>query len=81
MRLETDFRAPSRLGDLVRFTLTVTGIGRASLDLHHRAEMAGELRLGARQRIVWIGRDGRSAPWPDAIRDRLTQELNKETPT
>jgi len=81
VRLETDFRAPSRLGDLVCFTLTVTGVGRASLDLHHRAEMAGELRLEARQRIVWISPEGRAAPWPDALRVRLENEYQKETPT
>ena len=80
VHLETDFRAPSRLGDLVRFTLTVSGLGRASLDLHHRAAMGGELRLEARQRIVWIGRDGRAAPWPDALRAGLVREMEKETP-
>lgn len=81
VRLQTDFRAPSRLGDLVQFTLMVTGVGRASLDLHHRAEMAGELRLEAWQRIVWIGRDGRAAPWPDEMRARLEQEYQKESLT
>lgn len=80
VHLETDFRAPSKLGDLVRFTLTVSGIGRASLDLHHRAETGDELRLEARQRIVWIGPDGRAAPWPDALRAGLAREMEKETP-
>lgn len=81
VRLETDFRAPSRLGDLVRFTLTVTGVGRSSVDFQHRAELGSEIRLEARQRIVWIGTEGRAAPWPPAIRARLEQELEKENAT
>ncbi|MCC5971921.1 MAG: acyl-CoA thioesterase [Pararhodobacter sp.] len=80
VRLETDFRAPSKLGDLVRFSLTVTGVGRASLDLYHRAEMAGETRLEARQRIVWIGTQRRATPWPEALRARL-QSIQEENPT
>ena len=30
VRIETDFRAPSRLGDLLDWTLDVTTLGRAS---------------------------------------------------
>jgi len=81
VRLETDFRAPSRLGDLVQFTLTVTGLGRSSVDFHHCARMGAEIRLEARQRIVWISNGGRAAPWPKTLRARLEQELEKENAT
>ncbi|KPQ07603.1 MAG: 4-hydroxybenzoyl-CoA thioesterase [Rhodobacteraceae bacterium HLUCCA12] len=81
VRLETDFRAPSYLGDLVRFTLEVAAVGRSSADFRHQAHLGNELRLEARQRIVWISAEGRAAPWPEGIRTRLQQELEKENAT
>ena len=76
VRLETDFRAPSRLGDLVRFTLVVAAVGRSSLDLHHSARLGDELRLEARQRLVWIN-NGRAAPWPERLRAALSDEMKQ----
>lgn len=80
VRLETDFRAPSRLGDLVCFTLTLTALGRSSADFHHVARMGDEVRLEARQRVVWVTSEGRAAPWPAALRASLQNELDKESP-
>lgn len=77
VHLDCDFRAPSRLGDLVRFTLRVTALGRASCDLHHVGQCGGETRLDVRQRIVWIGAGGRAAPWPEALRIRLDHERTR----
>lgn len=76
VRLESDFRAPSRLGELVRFELRVMGLGRASVDLTHRASHGGELRLEARQRLVWIDA-GRAAPWPERLRAALAEEMKQ----
>ena len=79
-RLEIDFRAPARLGEVLRFELTIEGVGRASLDFRHRAlGPAGDLRLEARQRLVWVGPEGRSSPWPEDLRARLVA-LRKEAP-
>jgi 4-hydroxybenzoyl-CoA thioesterase len=70
--IEIDFRKPARLGEVLRFELGVTRIGRSSLDLRHRAlGQAGDLRLEAAQRLVWVGRDGRSESWPDTLREAL----------
>lgn len=78
VHLDTDFRQPSRLGDLLRFELRVRRLGRSSLDLHHVVRGAdGSLRLEVRQRIVWVGPDGRSTPWPDWLRDRLAAHLEE----
>lgn len=72
-RLEIDFRAPARLGEVLRFELTLERVGGSSLDLRHRAlGTQGDLRLEATQRLVWVGPDGRPRPWPDDLRARLS---------
>jgi 4-hydroxybenzoyl-CoA thioesterase len=71
-----DFKAPSRLGDKVPFTLTVTSVGRSSLGLRIVAAVGGETRLETENTLVWI-EGGRATPWPDEIRARLEAELQK----
>ena len=74
VRLEADFRAPSRLGDRLTLRLRVAGVGRSSADLVIDGRGAeGDLRFTARKRMVWIGPDKRAAPWPDDIRNILNQ--------
>ncbi|MCC6001505.1 MAG: acyl-CoA thioesterase [Pararhodobacter sp.] len=85
VHLEIDFRAPSRLGELVRFTLDVVRLGRSSVDLRHRAlgmpkDAAGNgdtgtVRLQAHQRLVWVDKAGRATPWPDELRHRFERDL------
>jgi 4-hydroxybenzoyl-CoA thioesterase len=70
VRLESDFRAPSRLGDRLRFTLRVERAGTASLALAHEARAGEELRIAVRQTIVWT-EGGRACPWPAEIRARI----------
>lgn len=74
--LGCDFRAPSRLGEKLPFTLVVNAVGRSSLSLSISAALAGETRLEAKLTLVWIS-GGRSAPWPDEIRMKLNEELLK----
>ncbi|EKE43177.1 thioesterase superfamily protein [Oceaniovalibus guishaninsula JLT2003] len=79
VRLEVDFRAPSRLGERLTLTLRVTAVGRSSLDLTVAGRgPADDLRFRAAKRIVWIGPDKRAAPWPDRIRDRLTESIEED---
>lgn len=73
-RLEADFRAPSRLGDRLDFTLTVGRVGRTSVTLAIIAAAGDEIRLSATLTLVWVGADGRPAPWPDDMRTRLLAE-------
>jgi len=78
VRLQTEFRRPSHLGEMLRFTLRVAAVGRSSVDFlveaHGRDD--GSLRLVARQRIVWIGQDRRAASWPDDLRAALLERID-----
>ena len=76
--IETQFKAPSRLGDIVDFTLTVVRVGRSSADLRIVATKDGEVRLTNNNRLVWIGADRRPAPWPEHLRAKLTAALGEE---
>jgi 4-hydroxybenzoyl-CoA thioesterase len=72
VRIEVDFRAPSRLGEKLHFTLAVTRVGGASVGFHIAAEAGGVLRLTADFTLVWIDAEGRAERWPDSLRERLT---------
>lgn len=71
VRLETVFRAPSRLGEVLVIALQVVAVGRTSVDFALEAVCEGELRLTSSHRLVWVGRDGRAAPWPAGLRATL----------
>jgi 4-hydroxybenzoyl-CoA thioesterase len=69
VRLETDFAAPSRLGDRLDFRLEVVAIGRSSLKLSIEVRCTGEVRLRGNVTLVCMDLDeGRSLPWPDDMR-------------
>lgn len=70
VRLETNFAAPSRLGEKVEFALQVARIGSSSLTLTITASHAGEHRLRADLTVVWV-QDGRAAVWPADMRANL----------
>ncbi|MDO5642571.1 MAG: thioesterase family protein [Paracoccus sp. (in: a-proteobacteria)] len=72
VRIAAAFRAPSRLGDQLDFTLSVTGLGRSSAVLMLRAGCGDEARMSAEITLVWIGPDGKARPWPDEIRRKMT---------
>lgn len=79
VRLEVDFRAPSRLGERLTLGLRVTGVGRSSADF--TVEGRGpddDLRFSTQKRMVWIGPDKRATPWPDAIRAALTAAMEED---
>jgi 4-hydroxybenzoyl-CoA thioesterase len=74
VRIEADFMAPSRLGDIVTFALDVVKLGRSSVTVRITGVMAGEARLRATLTLVWI--DGmKAAEWPVEMRDRLARHL------
>lgn len=80
VRIEVDFRAPSRLGDRVEFRLTILRVGSSSFRARITAHGGDELRLTAELTLVWVNNAGRAAPWPGALRDRLLAQLEGETP-
>jgi 4-hydroxybenzoyl-CoA thioesterase len=72
VRLETDFFAPSRMGDEVDVAVGVARIGGASLGLDYTIHCRGERRLSARTVLVHIDlATGRPAPIDDDLRARL----------
>ena len=78
-RVETNFHAPSRLGDRLDFTLDVARIGGASVNFKLTARCAQELRITADLTLVWV-QSGRPAPWPEALRSRLATHLERVAP-
>jgi len=73
VRLEADFRAISRMGDLVTLELEVERLGNKSLNLAWRCVGEdGELRMGAQQTIVFTSLDThRAIAVPDDFRQAL----------
>lgn len=67
VRLEIDFRKPSRLGDRLDWTLTVEHLGRTSA----RFRVTADDRLEARCTVVWMASAFTPAAWPDHIRHHL----------
>ncbi|HPP97075.1 MAG TPA: thioesterase family protein [Ottowia sp.] len=57
VRLECDFRAISRMGDAVSFGLVTERVGGRSLTLALTARVADELRVTARQVLVFTDLD------------------------
>lgn len=75
VRLEADFAAPSRLGEVLELELAVVELGRSSFTLAAEASGAGETRFRARQTVCWVERaaDGalRPAELPAGLRRGL----------
>lgn len=72
VRLEADFVAPSRLGDVLDFTLTVADLGRASCRLVTMADCGAERRAAFRHTLVHVGPGVmKSTPWPEDLRRRI----------
>lgn len=74
-RIETDFRAPSRLGDVLDWDLVVERLGGSSVTFRLTAHCEGQHRLTARLTLVWLGADARPGRWPDHIRAALAAHL------
>ena len=78
-RIETAFKAPSRLGDWLDITLRLTRLGRSSLDLDFAAHCGQELRLAAASTLVHVGQDGRPVPWTGSLRKALEEQVKGMT--
>ncbi len=76
-RITTEFRAASRLGDVLDWTFVVTRVGGASLDFDLRAACDGEARLDTTGTLVLVDLDAmKSIPWP--ANHRATLETCQE---
>ena len=69
LKTEAYFPAPSRLGELLQFSLRVVKMGTSSVDLDIQAECDGEVRVEAKLTLVHISNNTeKSKPWPDDMR-------------
>lgn len=73
VQIEASFMAPSRLGEVLDFTLTVQKIGRSSVQLLQEAQAGGQQKLRVALTLVWVTPDGRASAWPEVIRRKMTQ--------
>lgn len=80
VRVEAQFKAPSRLGDLVDLAMQVRAVGRSSVDFHTTLRGAdGALRAEFDHRVVWT-QGPASAPWPETLRTHLEAAMKEDTP-
>lgn len=80
VRVETDFVAPSRMGDEVDIAVRLSELGGTSLHLDYEIRCGGERRLAARTVLVHIRLDdGRPVAFDDDLRERLARFLPKES--
>lgn len=74
VRLETDFRAPSRLGDVLEVTLDVLRLGTSSVTFEIVGACGGQVRLVVTITLVWVADVAGTIapqPWPEGIKARL----------
>jgi 4-hydroxybenzoyl-CoA thioesterase len=70
-RVDTEFHAPSRLGDVLDWRLVVTRLGGSSVAFTVEAWCGADHRITAKLVLVWVKWNGRPQPWPDDIRARI----------
>lgn len=81
VRLELEFLAPSRLGEVLEFRLAVRDIGNSSLTLAISALKDGQTRVRIRLKTVMISlRTMKSLPIDDAWRERFAAYLESPLP-
>jgi acyl-CoA thioester hydrolase len=70
-RVEADFRAVLRFEDEVTVTIRPGRIGTTSIIWAWEISRGGEVCVDGRHTVVHVGSDGRPAPLPDEVRERL----------
>ncbi|MFL9503895.1 acyl-CoA thioesterase [Rhodopseudomonas palustris] len=75
VRAEVSYHAPTRLGEVIDWRLSVTRLGTSSIGLRNEAYCGGLLRVTVDLTLVFVGGgldgDLRPQPWPPAVRDRI----------
>lgn len=71
--IDTQFHAPSRLGERLTFELTVRSMGRSSLTIQVVAYCGEQKRLTSDSTLVFVDlSSGKPMPWTEAIRQHIT---------
>lgn len=77
--IEVRFRKPSRLGDWLDFSLSIERLGRSSATFAITCASGGETRFDCISTVVYANTyEGASAPWPDAVRDRMSRYMTSQ---
>jgi 4-hydroxybenzoyl-CoA thioesterase len=76
LRLECDFKAVSRMGDIVSLGLTVKRLGNSSLTLNYVCQCQQEVRFLAHQVLVFTDLNThQSMPIPDDVRTAIQTRI------
>jgi 4-hydroxybenzoyl-CoA thioesterase len=79
-RIEASFPAPSRLGEVLDFTLQLSRLGRSSASTVIEARCGGELRVVATSVLVFVAGDAmRPTAWPVRQRAEMSRFLVAES--
>jgi len=78
VEISTRFTAPSHHGDRLTLSLSPNRIGNTSLTLQIEAHCDKELRFSAKSALVHVDNSGRPDPWPDLVRNKILQLIEKE---
>lgn len=76
-QIAVTFSKPSYHGDRLKIALDCTTLGRSSLGLRIEAMCGGERRFLATSTLVHIDGSGKSTPWPDPLRARLAEHIQR----
>ena len=73
-RISADFHAPSRLGDLLDWNVSIRRLGAASARFAIGATAVGERRVTCEATVVLVSLgEMKSRRWPEPVRARLLQ--------
>tara|TARA_R110001606_G_scaffold221831_1_gene369681 strand:- start:36 stop:443 length:408 start_codon:yes stop_codon:yes gene_type:complete len=73
--IDTQFHAPSRLGERLTFELAVQTVGRSSLTLQITAYCGEQKRLTSNSTLVYVDlNSGKPMPWTEAMRQHFIVE-------
>lgn len=74
--IECRFLSPSKVGEILRLSLSITRIGKSSLELNVSGQSAGETRVQARLTLVLASLETRrSVPIAGELREKLEKYL------
>lgn len=77
--IETRFTAPSRHGDHLALTLTVTNVGHSSLGLAVTATAQDQQRFACISTLVYVNNHGKPMSWPEDLRTALNDNIRSTT--
>ena len=76
LRLECDFKAVSKMGDIVKLGLNVERLGNSSMTLNYVCQCDNEVRFLAHQVLVFTDLEThRSIPIPDDVRKAIEAQI------